>query len=47
MVKEQYRKEMEQVKLNDEQMAQLVEMMAAPPVQKEPSTVRSAMSSIL
>ena len=34
MVKEQYRKEMEQVKLNDEQMARLVEMMAAPPVQK-------------
>ena len=34
MVKEQYRKELEQVKLNDEQMARLVEMMAAPPVQK-------------
>lgn len=34
MVREQYRKELEQVKLNEEQMAHLVDLMTAPPVRR-------------
>lgn len=45
MVREQYRKELEQVKLNEEQMAHLVNLMTAPPVRRARRAGRIALAA--